>query len=139
MHEITELLRQNAPLIWSWRWIVWASAAYLILLGALIFVRPVLVHRFFDGFVGSHALNALEAAVRLIVGLAFIGVSPDTPLPIAFSCFGAVMIATSIPMFFLYQFHKRQAQWAVPFAKRILPVMGLFAIGMGAAIIWAFR
>jgi hypothetical protein len=40
-------------------------------------------------------------------------------------------------MMFLYRFHKSQAVWAIPFAKRILPLMGVVAIAVGVLIAWA--
>ncbi|MEQ1899929.1 MAG: hypothetical protein ABL866_04270 [Devosia sp.] len=137
MSQIVEPLTQHDALIWAWRLIVWASAAYLIVLGALIFLRPSIVHRFFDGFVSSTGVNFLEAALRLMIGLAFMGISPESKLPFVYFCFGAILTATAIPMMFLYHFHKRQAAWAIPFAKRILPLMGVCAIALGAAISWA--
>ncbi len=137
MYEIVETLTQHDALIGAWRLIVWLSAAYLVILGALIFLRPAIVHRFFDGFVSSRGVNFLEAALRLMVGLAFMGVSLETKLPFVFFWFGVILAATAIPMIFLYTFHKRQAAWAVPFVKRILPLMGACAIALGAAIGWA--
>lgn len=137
MNEIVQTLRQYDALIWAWRLIAWAAAAYLIILGALIFVRPAIVHHFFDGFVSSWGANFFEAVLRLIVGLAFLGVSPETKLPLVFFCFGAVLAATAIPMMFLYKLHKRQARWVVPLVRRILPLMGVCAITLGALIGWA--
>jgi hypothetical protein len=137
LNEIVHTLTQHAALIWAWRLIAWAAAAYLIVLGALIFVRPAIVHHFFNGFVSSWGVNFLEAVLRLIVGLAFMGISPETKLPLLFFCFGVVLAATAIPMMLLYKFHKRQATWVVPLAKRILPLMGVCAIAFGALIAWA--
>jgi hypothetical protein len=81
LNDILQTLRQHDALIWAWRPIGWAAAAYLITLGALIFVRPTIVHRFFDGFANSWGANFLEAVLRLIVALAFIGISSETKLP----------------------------------------------------------
>lgn len=139
MYEITQTLNHYPWLTWIWCAIVWASAAYLIVLGVLVFVRPSIVHRFFDGFVASKGVNFFEAALRLIIGLAFMAVSQTSALPLVFFWFGAVLAATAIPMMFLYELHKRHAVWAIPFAKRILPVMGVSAIAMGALIVWALR
>lgn len=137
MDSVAEALNPSAPIAWAWRAIVWASASYLIVLGALIFLRPSFVHRFFDGFVGTPARNALEAALRFVIGLAFIAVSRATLAPALFFWFGALLAATAIPMLFLYALHKRAAAWAVPFAKRILPLMGVCALAFGAFILWA--
>lgn len=138
MNDVAQELTQHEWLAWTWRSIVWASAAYLLILGLLVFIRPVIIHRFFEGFVSSSRINFLEACLRLIVGLAFIAVSPETKLPVVvFFSFGAVLAATAVPMMFLYELHKRQAVWAIPFAKRILPLMGVSAIALGALIVWA--
>ncbi|HAL06532.1 MAG TPA: hypothetical protein DCP26_04115 [Brevundimonas sp.] len=137
MNEIAQALTPYESLAWAWRLVMWAAVAYLLGLGSLVFLRPAAVHRFFDGFVASRRVNFLEAAVRLIVGLAFVAVSPETKLPLLFFWFGTLLAATAIPMMFLYRFHKRQAVWAVPFAKRILPLMGVSAIAFGGLVVWA--
>ena len=89
MNEVAQALTPSSLLVWAWRLVVWVSAAYLLALGALVFIRPAVVHRFIDGFVASH------------------------------------------------RFQRRQAVWAVPFAKRILPLMGISAIALGGLIVWA--
>jgi hypothetical protein len=38
---------------------------------------------------------------------------------------------------FLHRFQRRQAVWSIPFAKRILPLMGISAIALGGLIVWA--
>jgi len=137
MNEIVGTLRQHDALIRAWRLIVWAAAAYLIILGALIFVRAAIIHRFFDGFARSWNINFFEAVLRLVAGLAFMGISPETKMPLVFFCFGAVLVATGIPMMFLYESHRRQATWVIPLVKRFLPLMGVCAIALGALIGWA--
>jgi hypothetical protein len=139
MADVVQALTQNGVLVWTWRAVVWACVAYLFALGVLAFVRPAIIHRFFDGFVASNGINFLEATLRLIAGLAFIAVSPETKLPLTFFWFGAALTATAIPMMFLYDFRKRQSVWAIPFSKRILPVMGVCAIALGALVVWALN
>jgi uncharacterized protein YjeT (DUF2065 family) len=139
MNEVAQALSRLEWLAWTWRSVVWASAAYLLILGALVFMRPAIVHRFFEGFVSSSRINFLEAALRLIVGLAFMAVSPETKLSVVFFWFGAALAATAIPMMFLYELHKRQAVWAIPLARRILPLMGVSAVALGTLILWALR
>jgi hypothetical protein len=137
MTDLVQMLTQHGSLVWAWLAVVWVCVVYLFTLGALVFVRPAVVHRFFDGFVASNRINFLEAALRLIAGLAFIAVSLRTKLPIAFFGFGAVLAATAVPMMFLYEFHKRQAVWAIPFAKRALPLVGVLAVALGGLIVWS--
>lgn len=137
MNDVVQALTQYELLVWAWRLVVWASAAYLLALGALIFVRPALINRFFEGFAASWRINFLEAALRLIVGLAFMAVSPEAKFPVVCFWFGAILAVTAIPMMFLYRLHKRQAVWVLPLTKRILPLMGVVAIALGALIVWA--
>lgn len=137
MSEIAQALNQTEVLAFAWRLIAWAFAAYLITLGALIFTRPRIASGFLEGFVSSESINLLEAALRLIAGLAFIAVSPETKLPVALFGFGAVLAGSAVIMAFLYRAHKRYTGWAIPFAKRILPLMGIAALAFGALIAWA--
>ncbi len=137
MNEVAQALTPNSWLVWGWRLVVWASAAYLLSLGVLAFIRPAVVHRFIDGFVTSRRIDFLEVALRLMVSLALVAVSPETKLPLLFFWFGAVLAITAIPMMFVHRFERRQAAWAMPFAKRILPLMGISAIGLGGLIVWA--
>ena len=137
MDQIVQTLTQY-ELGFVWRLIVWACIAFLVTLGALAFVRPAVVNRFIEAFVTSGGIiNLLEVTLRLIAGLAFVAVSPETKFPVVFFWFGAVLAITAIPMMFLYRFHKSQAVWAIPFAKRILPLMGGVAIAVGVLIAWA--
>ena len=137
MNVVAQALTPSNLLVWAWRLVVCISAAYLLALGALVFIRPAVVHRFIDGFVASQRIDFLEVALRLIVSLALVAVSPETKLPLLFFWFGAVLAIIAIPMTFLHRFHRRQAVWAVPFAKRILPLMGISAIALGGLIVWA--
>jgi hypothetical protein len=137
MNDVVQALTQHELLAWAWRLVVWATAAYLLILGALVFIRPPVVHQFFGGLASSNRVNFLEAALRLVVGLAFMAVSLETKLPLVLFWFGVVLAATAIPMMFLYRLHKRQAVWVIPLTKRILPLMGVVAIALGALIVWA--
>ncbi len=137
MNDIAQALSPNDLVLSAWLVLVWGSAAYLLVLGVLIFLRPNLVRAFFGGFVASYRVNLLEASLRLIVGLAFVAVSPQTKLPLLFFGFGAVLAMTGVAMMSLYELHKRHAAWAVPIANRILPLMGVCAVGLGALIVWA--
>ena len=136
MDQIVQTLAQY-QLGFMWRLVVWACIAYLLIFGALVFIRPAVVNRFFEGFATSGRINFLEAALRLIAGLAFLAVSPETKFPVVFFWIGAVLAITAMPMMFLHRFNKSQAVRAIPFAKRILPLMGVAAIAIGVLIAWA--
>lgn len=137
MDQISGLLRQYDALVWVWRLVVWVAAAYMLALGALTYLRPSVVHRFFGGLAASWSVNLLEAILRLIVGVALIGASPETRLPHLFFWFGVMLAVTSIPLMFLHRLHRRQASWVIPLTKRILPLMGIVAIALGSLIVWA--
>jgi hypothetical protein len=137
MDQIVQTLTQY-DLGFMWRLVVWACIAFLLILGALVFIRPAVVNRFIEGFVTSgRRINFLEVALRLIASLAFVAVSPETKFPVVFFWIGAVLAITAIPMMFLHRFQKSQAEWAIPFAKRILPLTGVLAIALGVLIAWA--
>jgi hypothetical protein len=137
MDQIVQTLTQY-ELGFVWRLVVCACIAFLLILGALAFIRPAVVHRFIEGFVTSGLIiNLVEVALRLIAGLAFVAVSPETKFPVVFFWIGAMLAITAIPMMFLHRFNKSRAVWAIAFAKRILPVMGVVAIAVGVLIVWA--
>jgi hypothetical protein len=137
MDQVVQALTQHEVLVWAWRLVVWASVAYLVVLGLMIFIRPAVVMRFFEGFASSARINTLEAVLRLLIGLAFMAVSKDTRFPVVFFGFGAVLAVTAIPLMFLYGLHTRQRVWVIPLVKRILPLMGAIAIAIGLLIAWA--
>src|SRR5690349_7976112 len=97
MNEVAHALTSSNLLVWAWRLVVWASVTYLLALGALVFIRPAVVHRFIGRFAASQRIDFLEMALRLIVSLAFVAVSPETKLPVLFFWFGAVLALTAIP------------------------------------------
>jgi hypothetical protein len=137
MNQIVQTLTQY-ELGFVWRLVVWACIAFLLSLGALAFIRPAVVHRFIEGFVTSGStINLLEVALRLIAGLAFVAVSPETKFPVVFFWIGVALAITAIPMMVLHRFNKSRAVWAIAFAKRILPLMGGVAIAVGVLITWA--
>jgi len=137
MNEVAQALTAGNSLVWAWRLVVWICAAFLLGLGALVFVRPALVHRFIEGFVASQRIDWLEVAVRLIVSLAFVAVSPETKFPLLFFWVGAGLAITAIPMMFVHRFQRRHAARAIPFTRSILPAMGISAIALGGLIVWA--
>ena len=137
MDQIVQTLTQY-ELGFIWRLIVWACIAYLLILGGLVFIRPAVVNRFIEGFVTSgRIINFLEVALRLIAGIAFVAVSQETKVPVVFFWIGAGLAITAIPMMFLHRFNKTRAAREIQFAKRILPLMGIVGIALGALIAWA--
>lgn len=137
MDEVARALAPTTSLVWLWRVVVWLAAGWLLALGVLAFVRPSLVHRFIDGFVAAQRIDVVELGIRLIVSLALVAVSPTTKAPTLLFWFGAGLAITALPMMFLHRFQRRHAVRAAPFAKRILPAMGVSAIALFGLIMWA--
>lgn len=136
MEQAVQILTYVEPLRFAWRVVAWACVAYLLILGALIFIRPAIVHRFFGGLASSWRVNFLEAVLRLVAGLAFVAVSRETKFPVAVFWCGAVLAVTAVPLMFLHQLHRAQAAWVLPLTRRFLPVMGIVAIALGGLIAW---
>jgi len=137
MNGIVRILTQQGALAPVWRLVVWACAAYLIILGAAIFIRPAVALRYLDGFASSRLLNTLEAVLRFIAGLAFMGGSPEMKYASPFFWFGALLAVTAIPIMFFYDLHNRFRPQVGPLVRRFLAVYGIIAIALGAAIAWA--
>jgi multisubunit Na+/H+ antiporter MnhB subunit len=136
LQGVLEVLNHYAALTCAWRPIVWAVAAYLVALGLVCLLRPAIAARFLDGHAASARLNLVEAVARLIAGLGFMGASVGMKAPELAFGFGVVLFVSAVAMAFLYRVHQRYAGWAVPFAKRNLPALGLFALGFGGMIAW---
>lgn len=137
MADVVEALNRQPELALAWRLIVGICAAYLIVFGAIALIRPAVASRFLEGHAASPRLNLVEAALRLIAGIGFMGASPGLAFSPLFLWFGLMLAATAAPMLFLYGLHKRYAGWAVPFAVRMLPLLGVFALVIGGFVAWA--
>lgn len=137
MESVVEALRHFESLNLIWRIVVWLSAAFLLVGGATVLLSPRAATRFIDGFVRSAQINFLEAALRFVAGLSFMGASPEMKLSPLFFWFGAALSVSALAMMFLYDAHKRYAAWAIPFVKRILPLYGLLSLALGGFVIWA--
>lgn len=137
MNEVVQVLTQHQTLSPMWRLVIWACVAYLLILGAMIFVRPAAAIRYLDGFASSRLLNSLEAVLRFVVGLAFMGVSPEMKYSAVFFWFGALLAVTAIPIMFFYDLHRRFRPQVGPLVRRLLAVYGIIAIALGAVLAWA--
>ena len=137
MNEIVQMLTQHGALVPMWHLLVWACAAYLTILGMVIFIRPAAAIRYLDGFASSKVLNSLEAVLRFIAGLAFMGASPDMKHSAVFFWFGALLAVTAIPILFFYELHRRFRPQVGPLVRRFVAVYGIVAIALAATIAWA--
>jgi hypothetical protein len=137
MNDVVVALNGHEALSLTWRLVVWACVAYLLVVGLMALLRPALAGRFLDGFAASQRANAAEAALRLVAGLGLMGASPAMKFSMAFFWFGALLAATALPMMFLHGLHRRYAGWAIPFAKRILGMYGVMALALSGVIVWS--
>ncbi len=135
METVTDILRSNAALIEFWRLAVGLSAAFLIALGVTVLILPRLALKFLDGYASSVWLNTVESILRFAAGLAFMGIAPETKLPVVFFAFGAILALTAIPMLFLPGLHKRYGVWSKKIVRRILPFYGVCALLLSAGVI----
>ena len=120
--------------------IVYGFAAYLIVLGLIALLDRGRAFRFLRGFAQTRRANAVEAACRITVGVAFIVLAPDLPLRPAFLGFGWVLVLSAIAMLALPDLHRRFADRVVPAIALFLPLIGLVSLAAGsflAIILWS--
>lgn len=123
-----------APL---WQLVVWASVAYLTVLGSSALFARRYAKRFLDGFASTTRANALEACLRFVAGIGFIGASPALRHPTVFVIAGLVLAITALPMLALPGLHKRYAGWVAPLVGPMLPVIGVTSLLLAAGIAYA--
>ncbi len=137
MRQIVDALNFSEAMTTIWVSIVWAAAAFLFTLGLAIFFQRERAIKFLEGYASSITVNTLEALLRLLVGVAFIGASTQTKFPLAIFAFGSMLVVTAIPIALLPKLHQRFARWAIPFAIRILPLHGAGSIFFSGIIVYS--
>lgn len=134
--ELEQWLALPGSLLPLWRTVLWAFVAFLAALGVTILWRPALARPFLAGFAASSAKNLLEAALRGLVGLSFMGAASSTRLPIASICIGLFLLATALLMAMLPRLHLSVARRATSLVFDIFPLFGLLALGLAALVAW---
>ena len=114
---------------------VFGFAAYLIVLGFVALLQPMRAFRFLRRFAQTRRANAIEAACRMAVGLAFIILAPNLPLALAFLGFGWVLVLSAIAMLLLPDLHRRFADRVVPGIERFLPLIGIVSTVAGSLLV----
>lgn len=137
MEKIVTTVSFDGAATMAWLYLVGASALFLITLGLGALLMPEQVKAFLRGYASTNGLNTLEATLRLIAGLAFIGASSVLKFGSVYFYFGLVVVVTAIIMVFVPNTHKKYASWAVPFAISILPFYGLMSIALGGFILYS--
>lgn len=136
MDMISEWALAIEPFAEAYRWALRAAAAFLIGLAAMTMVFPARARAFLAGQASTLCLNTLEGALRLVAGVALIGFAARTGLPAWLTLAGLFLAVTAVAMVLLPGLHRRYAQWAVPFALKILPVYAAGAFALGVALVW---
>ena len=119
-----------------WRVFLWGFALYLLALGTAALLAPQHARRFLRGFAANWRNNFLEAALRGLVGLAFVGAAATTRAPHVSRVIGLFLFVTAVLMAFLPRLHARFAPRATRFVFTILPWFGLLAIVLAGLVGW---
>jgi hypothetical protein len=106
--------------------LVLLTGLYLIGLAVGLFLSPARAARFLAGFASSALTHYLELVLRLTAGGAILLCAPQMLFSDFFVIFGWILVATTVGLFAVpWQWHRRFAQWGVPYATRNLkPVAG---------------
>lgn len=136
MDWVVDQLAPNETWSLVWKVAVFGSALYLIALGGVAIAAPAKAQRFLGGFAQTQSANLVEAVLRLLAGLAFMGSSQSLRQPELAFWIGAFLSASAIVLALLFPFHKKFASWAVPFSQRHLRLIALGALLLGAFVVW---
>jgi len=99
--------------------LVLLAGFYLIGLAGLLLVSPARGKRFLSGFANSAFTHYFELAIRLIAGVAILLYAPRMLFSGFFVILGWVLVMTTVGLFAVpWQWHRRFAQWGVPYATR---------------------
>lgn len=138
MREIvTGFLRANSSIATVYEGIVLLFALFLVGLAVLIFIRRAPALTFLSKFASTPRINALEAVMRFLTGIGFMGASPDLRFSSVAFYFGLLLAATAVPMLFLPKAHARYGKWSMKVLPKILSIYALVALSMGVFILYA--
>ena len=109
---------------------------YLIALAGLLLLSPARGKRFLGGFASSAFTHYLELVVRLIAGVAILLYAPQMLFSGLFVILGWVLVVTTISLFAVpWQWHRRFAQWGVPYATRHLRLIAVASFALGGFVL----
>jgi hypothetical protein len=101
--------------------IVLLTGGYLISLSMFLLLLPERGRRFLGGFASSAYTHYLEILLRLVVGGAILLYAQHMLFSNFFVILGWILVLTTIGLSIIpWQWHRRFAQWAVPYAIRRL-------------------
>ncbi|MGI8917362.1 MAG: hypothetical protein ACR2H6_02085 [Pyrinomonadaceae bacterium] len=118
--------------------LVWLTALYLISFALVMLLAPDRAKRFLGGLANSAFTHYLELGLRLITGLAILLYAPQMLFSNFFVVFGWILVVTTVVLFAVpWQWHRRFAQWGVPYATRNLWLVAGSSFVFGAFVIAA--
>lgn len=118
--------------------VVAVAALYLLALSGTAMVRPARAKRFLEAHASTARLHALELALRLVVGLAFVRAAPTMRGAEVVALGGWILVATTLGLAVTpWRVHRRFATWSVPMATRSMALVAIGALLGGVAIVAA--
>ena len=115
--------------------IVALAGLFLLVLGCIALIRPARAQGFLLGFASTARVHFLELAIRLAVGLSFLGCWRVLEFGEVFRVVGWVLVLTTLVMLLVpWSVHRQFARWAVPKVLRYTPLIGASSIAMGLAV-----
>jgi len=117
--------------------LVGASGAFLVVLGAAVFLVPGRAAAFLRGFASSWRAHVLEQTLRLLAGMGFVVYGPAMRWPLAFEVFGWVVVATAAGLLLVpWRWHRRFGALVIPPLIRWMWAFGIAAALLGALILF---
>ena len=116
--------------------LVLLAGFYLIGLAGLLSVSPARGKRFLGGFASSAFTHYFELAIRLIAGVAILLHAPRMLFSAFFLILGWVLVITTVGLFTVpWQWHRRFAQWGVPYATRYVRLLAVASFVFGGFVL----
>ena len=112
------------------------TGLYLISFALVMLLAPARAKRFLSGFASSAFTHYLELGLRLIAGVAILLYAPQMLFSNFFVIFGWILVVTTVGLFAVpWQWHRRFAQWGVPYATRNLRLVAGASFVLGGFVI----
>jgi len=116
--------------------LVLLAGFYLIGLAVFLLVSPARGKRFLGGFAISAVTHYFELAIRLIASVAILLYAPRMLFSGFFVILGWVLVMTTVGLFAIpWQWHRRFAQWGVPYAMRHLRLLAVASFALGGFVL----
>ncbi len=119
-----------------WLIILWLAVAYLFLLGTAVLITAARARKFLSGFAQDKLVNNIEAGVRALVGLAFVGAAKETKNALLAVVVGMFLIVSALLLALLPKLHRRFAPQATAVVFRVFPLFGVLAIALAVILGW---